>query len=313
MWRSCRAALTAAAAVVLNFFLFRALPGNASSSFGALPGASPELRAEISREFGLNSGVGVQLTRYVVALFHGNFGVSYTYREPVSALIFPAILNSLRLVVPATALAVALGIVAGMVSARWRGRLPDLTISGFSALTYSLPVMWIGLLLVWLLGPTFAAGGMNDPFMVKPTLSQHISGIIHYYTLPTLTLGLAIFGSFALVARAAIGETLSEDYILMARAKGLTISRILRRYALRNAVLPLTTQVAIQAGFLVGGATLVEVVFSWPGIGYDLYQAVLNRDYPVMQAGFLIITLSVIACVYVADVLNAVLDPRLRD
>jgi ABC-type dipeptide/oligopeptide/nickel transport system permease component len=142
---------------------------------------------------------------------------------------------------------------------------------------------------------------------------QHIGDVGQHIILPALTLMLTAYGSYTLVVRTSVLETLGEDYVLTARAKGLPVRRIVWRHAVRNALLPMVTMVAMDFGYIVGGALLIEVIFSWPGIGLAMYNAVTQRDYPMLQGGFLILAVSVIVLNFVADLIYFRLDPRISE
>jgi peptide/nickel transport system permease protein len=154
---------------------------------------------------------------------------------------------------------------------------------------------------------------MSNEFLINPSFPTHVKDLAEHITLPALTLGLVLYGEYTLIVRSAMLETLGEDYILTARAKGLKPWMILRRHALRNAMLPITTLVALSLGYIVAGAILIETVFSWPGIGRAVYDAVLQRDYPMLQGGFLLLTVSVVTFNLIADLLYFRLDPRITE
>jgi ABC-type dipeptide/oligopeptide/nickel transport system permease component len=154
---------------------------------------------------------------------------------------------------------------------------------------------------------------MVDDFLIDPTWFEHIKDVLYHMTLPATTLALVLYGEYTLIVRSAMLETLGEDYVLTARAKGLKNWAIVRKHALRNALLPITTLIAISLGYIVAGSILVETVFSWPGIGRAVYQAVLQRDYPMLQGAFLVLTLSVVFFNLVADLLYFKLDPRIAE
>jgi ABC-type dipeptide/oligopeptide/nickel transport system permease component len=154
---------------------------------------------------------------------------------------------------------------------------------------------------------------MQDEFLVNPSWWTHVKDVLHHMTLPSLTLGLVLYGQYTLIVRSAMLETLGEDYILTARAKGLRPWTVVRKHALRNALLPITTLIALSLGYIVAGAILIETVFSWPGIGRAVYDAVLARDYPMLQGAFLLLTVAVVLCNLVADLLYFKLDPRIAE
>ena len=154
---------------------------------------------------------------------------------------------------------------------------------------------------------------MTNEFLLNPPFWTHVRDLGTHILLPALTLGLVLYGEYTLIVRSAMLETLGEDYILTARAKGLKPRTIVRKHALRNAMLPITTLIALSLGYIVAGAILIETVFSWPGIGRAVYDAVLQRDYPMLQGAFLVLTLSVIFFNLVADLLYFKLDPRITE
>jgi ABC-type dipeptide/oligopeptide/nickel transport system permease component len=165
-------------------------------------------------------------------------------------------------------------------------------------------------MLIILFGGVLPTGGMSDPFALNPSFWSHIADVARHMILPSLTLGLVIFGQYTLVMRSTMVETMGEDHVLTARAKGLRQRRIFGRHVFRNALLPTVSLVALSIGSLVTGALLVEIVFSWPGIGQDMYQSITSRDYPMLQGGFLLVILSVLTANYLADLAYARLDPR---
>jgi ABC-type dipeptide/oligopeptide/nickel transport system permease component len=154
---------------------------------------------------------------------------------------------------------------------------------------------------------------MSNPYLFNPTFWQHTRDVLAHMLLPSLTLALTLYGEYTLIVRSAMLETLGEDYVLTARAKGLPQRTIVRRHALRNAMLPIATLIALSLGYIVAGTILIEVVFSWPGIGRAIYDAVINRDYPMLQGAFLILTLSVVFFNFLADILYFRLDPRISE
>jgi ABC-type dipeptide/oligopeptide/nickel transport system permease component len=159
----------------------------------------------------------------------------------------------------------------------------------------------------------FPTHGMHDDFLINPTYWQRMVDVLKHMALPTITLALTLYGEYTLIIRSAMLETLGEDYVLTARAKGLPERTIVRRHALRNAMLPTTTLIAISVGYIVAGQILIETVYSWPGIGNAVYQAVVQRDYPMLQGAFLVLTVSVVIFNFIADLLYFKLDPRITE
>src|SRR2546430_1919028 len=309
--RTAFALVTILVAVSLNFVLFRLAPGTAVSNLSRVPHATQELRQALKRQFGLDKSRGEQYVIYLQQLAHGNLGVSFENQQPVSTNLKTAILNTLPMVGLGTLFAILVGTLTGVIAAWRRGTAVEgatvTTALGF----YSMPTHWLGLMLVILFTGVLPTGGMTDDFLIDPSFWTHIKDVLSHMVLPSLTLGLVLYGEYTLIVRSAMLETLGEDYILTARAKGLKPWAIVRKHALRNAMLPIATLVALSLGYIVAGAILIETVFSWPGVGRAVYDAVLNRDYPMLQGAFLFLTISVVFCNLVADLLYYTLDPRI--
>jgi peptide/nickel transport system permease protein len=224
-----------------------------------------------------------------------------------------ALINTIPMVLLGTMFAIVIGTLTGVIAAWRRGTGAEAASVTTALGFYSMPTHWLGLMLVILFAGILPTGGMSNEFLINPPFWTHVKDLAAHITLPALTLGLVLFGEYTLIVRSAMLETLGEDYILTARAKGLRPGAILRKHALRNAMLPIATLVALSLGYIVAGAILVETVFSWPGIGRAVYDAVLQRDYPMLQGAFLVLTVSVVFFNLVADLLYFRLDPRINE
>lgn len=305
------ALLTVFVALTVNFALFRLAPGSAVTNLARVPHATPETRLAIKRQFGLDKSKFQQYWIYLGQLFRGNLGISFANSQPVSKNLKTAVINTIPMVLIGTVFAILLGTLTGVIAAWRRGT----KVEGASVTTalafYSMPTHWLGLMLVILFAGTLPTGGMSNEFLLNPSFFTHLKDLAEHVALPSLTLGLVLYGEYTLIVRSAMLETLGEDYVLTARAKGLRAGAILRRHALRNAMLPIATLVALSLGYIVAGAILVETVFSWPGVGRAVYDAVLQRDYPMLQGAFLLLTVSVVFFNLVADLLYFKLDPRI--
>ncbi|MGO8958725.1 MAG: ABC transporter permease [Streptosporangiaceae bacterium] len=309
--RVAAAILTTFVAVTVNFILFRALPGTAVTNMSRVPGAGQVLQRALTREFGLNHSLLTQYGLYLWQLLHLNLGVSFNNQQPVVSNLATDLLNTIPMVTLATVFSILLGIVTGVVAA-WRRDTAMEHISVVPALGfYATPVQWLGLMIIIVLGPYLPTTGRTNPYLINPSLLRHWADILQHMLLPSLTLGLVLFGQYTLIVRSAMLETMGEDYVLTAKAIGYSNGFIVRRYAFRNAMLPVVSVIALSLGFIVGGAILVETVFNWPGIGYAVYQAVIERDYPMLQGAFLLLTVSVIVCNLIADLAYFRLDPRI--
>jgi len=307
------AVVTVLVAVTLNFALFRLAPGSAVSDLSRVPHATPELRHALKQQFGLDKPKLTQYVIYLRELAHGNLGVSFANEQPVWSNLRTALMNTLPMVLLGTLFAIVVGTLTGVIAA-WRRGTPTEAATVTTALGfYSMPTHWLGLMLVIIFAGTLPTGGMTNEFLIDPSFWTHLKDLASHIVLPSLTLGLVLYGEYTLIVRSAMLETLGEDYILTARAKGLKPWTIVRRHALRNAMLPVATLVALSLGYIVAGAILIETVFSWPGIGRAVYEAVLQRDYPMLQGAFLLLTISVVFFNLVADLLYFKLDPRITE
>jgi peptide/nickel transport system permease protein len=307
------ALLTVFVAVTLNFVLFRLAPGTAVTNLARVPHATPETRLALTREFGLDKSKLTQYFLYLKQLAQGNLGISFANSQPVSTNLWTALKNTIPMVALGTLFGIVLGTMTGVIAAWRRGTMAEgasvTTALGF----YSMPTHWLGLMLIILFAGILPTGGMSNEFLIDPPFWVHLKDVLEHMILPALTLGLVLYGEYTLIVRSALLETLGEDYVLTARAKGFKPRTVLRKHALRNAMLPITTLVALSLGYIVAGAILVETVFSWPGIGRAVYDAVLQRDYPMLQGAFLVLTFSVVFFNLVADLLYFKLDPRITE
>lgn len=306
------AAFTVIGSLTLSFAIFRLAPGDPTTRFARVPGVGDEIRAALRREFGLDESLPVQYWRYVSELAQGNLGISYSNAQPVRDNILASLANTIPMVLAGSLVAVVLGVLTGVVAAARRGRHADHAIVGVAMVLFSLPTQWIGLLAIIAFAGTLPTGGRNDPFLLDPTWTERLVDTAEHMVLPSAILGLTLFGGFTLVMRSSMLGVLADDYILTARAKGVSRRRLVWRHAARNALLPTVSQIALTLGFVVSGALLIETVFSWPGVGTATYQAVRQADYPMLQGLFLVVTVSVVACNVLADLLYFRLDPRIR-
>ncbi|MCS7367556.1 MAG: ABC transporter permease [archaeon YNP-WB-062] len=312
--RTVYAIITLFLTITINFFIFRVMPGDPVSIMVSERILKPSVVEEVRAMFGLNLPLWQQYILYIRNLLIGYFGYSFHWKEPVINVIMERMPNTILLMGVSTILSVIIGIILGVLAAWKRGTKVDVTILTSSLMFYSLPVFWIGMMLLMLFGYYLGifpiAGTMSRP--PPEGFFERILDLLHHMTLPTITLTLISYGEYTLLMRGTLLDVLTQDYIVTARAKGLPERRVLVKHAMRNALLPTVTAVAISLGFIVSGATLTETVFSWNGIGRLIYDAMMMRDYPVLQGAFLIISISVILANYVADIVYGILDPRIR-
>jgi peptide/nickel transport system permease protein len=306
---------------VLNFFLFRVLPGDPTRTVRD-PRLTAEARAALERRFGLDKPLLIgnadapfdsQFFRYLGGLAQGDLGISFSTNRPVADLLRERLLNTVLLVGVGEALAIMIGIAMGVLAAWRRGTPLDAATLLLGLFTWALPTFFLAIILLIVGSSMFGlpVGGIRTPGFSGSPLAQ-AADVARHMVLPTLTLTIILLGQYMLIMRSALLDVLSEDYVLTARAKGLSHRQILRDHAMRNAMLPMITLIALTLGFTVGGSVLVERVFSWPGLGLTIFDAVSRRDYPLLQGAFLLFTVSVVLANAAADMLYAVLDPRVQ-
>jgi peptide/nickel transport system permease protein len=301
--------------LIINYFLFRVMPGDPLAMMLRDPKASPESVEKMKHLFGLDQAWYVQFGLYVKQLLSGDLGMSFLFKQPVTELIAIKIVPTLLLVGVATLVSLIGGIFLGILAARKRGKKVDVISLSFSLLTYSMPTFWVGVVLVALLSvhlTLFPTSGMTTAGMVFSSSMDAVVDVAHHLFLPALSLSLVLLGQYVLIMRNSLIDELTEDYVQTAKAKGFSEKYIVRKHAVPNAMLPMVTVISINLGFMIAGAIEIETVFSWPGIGRLMYEALLNRDYPLLQGIFLIISTCVIFANLIADVLYGYLDPRVK-
>jgi peptide/nickel transport system permease protein len=311
--------LTAWAAITLNFALPRLMPGDAVDGYlGRVHGRinAQSLHA-LSIAFGVNTHESLfsQYVSYLGDLAHGRLGVSITYfPEPVSTVIRQSLPWTIVLLGISTVIAFALGTFLGVLAGWRRDSALDL-LTPLGAFLSSMPYFWFGLIVITFFAvelPWFPFAGGYETGQQIGLNAAFVRSALDHAVLPATTIVVSAMGAWLLGMRNMMVNTLGEDYVTLARAKGLSERRIIFAYAARNAILPNVAGFALSLGFVVGGAILTEVVFSYPGIGEVLFQAINNRDYPLMQGVFLMITLAVLLANLIADVCYVWLDPRAR-
>jgi dipeptide transport system permease protein len=310
------------------FAFVRLLPGDPILAMAGERGVSPERYAELVVRFGYDKPYVVQYLNYIGNVLTGDFGISIATKRPVLGeflVLFPA---TLELATVALILAVAIGIPAGIFAAVKRGSWFDQATMGVALTGYSMPIFWWGLLLIIFfsgyLGWTPVSGRMGLQYFFKPVtgfmlIDSLISGrpgafgsAVSHLILPSIVLATIPLAVIARQTRSAMLEVLGEDYVRTARAKGLAPRRVIGLHAFRNALIPVVTTIGLQVGTLMAGAILTETIFSWPGIGKWMIDAIGKRDYVVVQSGLLIIALIVMSVNLIVDLLYGLVNPRIR-
>jgi len=319
--------------LVLNFFLFRVLPGDPARAGVHDPRLKKEAIEALRVRYGLDKPVincftslnpielgdcavnpfDTQFFIYLRNLTQGELGISYHQNRPVRDILGERLWNTVLLIGAGQILSIIIGVIFGVFAA-WKARTSidyGALITGLVA--WSLPTFWLGIILLfWGSNHGFPIGGKATPGIGSYPFMFQLGDTLKHLVLPTLTYTIVFMGEYMLVMRSSLMDVLSEDYILTAKAKGLSTFQILKDHALKNAMLPIVTIIAINLGFTVAGAIQIEAVFSWPGLGGAIFDSVIRRDYPVLQGSFLLIAVTVILANLIADLMYSYLDPRVQ-
>jgi len=298
--------------VLLSFMIIKLAPGDPAVLLAGA-GATPEYLKAVREAYGLNLPIAQQLTIYLTSVLTGNLGHSITYSRTVIDVILGRLTPTVLLVTTSSVIAIAGGIFLGLFSAAKPNSLRDKLINISSLVLFSVPVFWLGLFMILAFAvniPLFPTGGMAST--TPPTGLYAILDVFWHMVLPVVTLSAVFFGIYARLTRGGLLQALSMNYSVAARAKGLSEREILYHHALRNSLLPIISLAGTQINLMIGALVLVENIFSWPGLGTLIVQGFLHRDYP-LTTGLLIFFAIITALMNLfADILNAVVDPRLR-
>ena len=313
---------------LVAFFLIRLVPGDPIETLAGERGIDAERHAALLKEYGLDRPVIVQYGIYIAKVLQGDLGKSVITQTKVLsefAALFPA---TIELAVCAILFSLAIGIPAGIIAAVKRNSILDQGVMGISLTGYSMPIFWWGLLLILLfsvqLDLTPVSGRIAVQYFIEPVTgfllidtllandTDAFWSAVSHLILPTIVLGTNPLAVIARMTRSAMLEVLGEDYIRTARAKGLSTLRVVGLHALRNALIPVITVIGLQVGVLFTGAILTETIFSWPGVGKWLIEAISRRDYPVLQGGMLLLGAMVMAVNLLVDVAYGIINPRIR-
>lgn len=319
--------------LVLNFFLFRVLPGDPARAGVHDPRLKKDAIEALRIRFGLDKPVincfdslnpikvgdcrvnpfETQFFIYLRNLTQGDMGISFHTNRPVFDILKERLWNTILLIGAGQILSIIIGVIFGIFAA-WKARTAidyGALITGL--LAWSLPTFWLGIILLfWGSNNGFPIGGKVTPGIGSYPFLYQLGDIARHMILPTLTYTIVYMGEYLLLMRSSLLDVLAEDYILTAKAKGLSTFQILKDHALKNAMLPIVTIIAINLGFTVAGAIQIETVFSWPGLGGAIFESVGRRDFPVLQGAFLLIAISVIIANLIADLTYSFLDPRIQ-
>lgn len=302
--------------ITLNFIIFRIMPGDPRQALLG-EGIPPELRQAIVERFGLDKTLIEQYFIYLRNLFQGDMGYSFShFGEPVWNTIFDfRFANTFILMGASMAAGIVIGMVVGVIAASKRDTLTDTGSTVTFLVAYAMPVFWIGLLMLMVFGFEFRLiplAGTITRGLVHDNPLHYALDYLWHMTGPWIVLTLSFIGGFYLIMRDSVLDVFTQDYILAARAKGLKERTILYGHAMRNAMLPMVSVIAVNLPYLISGAMITEFVFSWSGLGLLVYNSVLSVDYPVLQGIFLFLASITVFANFLADVLYLYLDPRIR-
>lgn len=283
----------------ITFVLAYLVPANPARAVAG-PRASQETIAQINAELGLNAPLHEQYFRYLNRVLHGDLGTSYRQRLDVTELLLRRLPATATLAIAGIVTQLALGIPIGIISALWQRSIWDRSAMLFALFGVSAPSFWLGLVLLYLFAfkfPIFPLGG---------------GGSLEHLVLPAITLGVAGAAWYARMLRSSMLDILSADYVRTARAKGLSERVVILRHVLRNAIQPIVTMVGMDMGYYLGGLVIIETVFSWPGIGYEMWNAITNLDIPIIMGTITFAAVAIVFMNFIVDMLYAVIDPRVR-
>jgi peptide/nickel transport system permease protein len=307
---------TIVAIMLLNFLLFRLMPGSPERVLLRNPHLTEETVAAARERWGLDKSLPEQLVAYIGATATGDLGYSFLYRGlPVSEVIATRFWPTVILIGLAEVVAIFAGLLLGAYAGWRRGSAVDRIGNGLGLIFYSMPYFVIGLPLIIIFATNlgwFPTSGMLTPGMTYTSFLDQLLDFVSHLILPLTTIALGLIGGYSILMRSSVIETRTEDYVTTARAKGLSDGYVLRNHAFPNALLPTVTVIAINLGYVVAGALTAEIIFNWPGLGTLTYEALVARDYPVLQGVFLVLSISVVVANVAADMVYGYLDPRVR-
>ena len=307
------AALTLFFVLTVNFFLFRVMPGDPVALLARSQRLTPEAVAEQKALYGLDQPMLQQFLTYLWQTLTGHLGSSLVSGQPVTRVIGSRVWPTVLLVGTGTTLAILVGVLAGIRAGWFRGTRFDRGSLYGSMLLYSTPEGWLGMLLLIVFAGSlawFPSGGLSSG---GETGLGSVTDVLSHLALPVATLALSYVGQFLIVMRSSMLDVKDEDFVTVGRAVGLPDRLVRRRLVVPNAILPSFTLIVLSFGFVLGGAIVIETVYSWPGIGQLTYRAIESQDYPVLQAVFLPTSAAVIVANLVADIAYGFLDPRIEE
>ncbi|WP_345505667.1 ABC transporter permease [Terrabacter aeriphilus] len=298
-------------AVTITFLLLRLLPGDPASAI-ASTNMDARMREELLTKYGLTDPLPVQYLKYLGELLRGNLGTSFSQSEPVGDVLLARLPWTLLLTGSALVLTVAVGVPLGVLAATHAGRFVDRAVQVLGVTGQSLFVPSVGIFLLFVFGLKLQWLPIGGAYDENAYGAAWYVSVLQHLALPCLSLVLVSLGSYVLTLRSTLIEALGEDYCELARAKGTPERLVVWKHGLRNALLPTTTLLGLQLGFMVGGAVLTETIFAYPGVGRAIYESVIRLDFPVLQGAFVLLAATVVVANLLTDLAYGLLDPRVR-
>ena len=297
-----------------NFFIIRLAPGDPIKIIAGRDNPSQEMIDALYEKYGLDKPIHIQLVSYLKNVLKGDFEDSILYGEPVTKLLWETMGPSLLLALSGTILALFIGTMLGLYAARHQNSFIDVFFSGISYLLNSMPSFWLAIMLIMIFATNlklFPTSGMTD-MRNSYTGVKYVIDVMKHLFLPCLTLVLIQIPMYFKIAKSSVTQVLAEDFITTFRAVGMNEKKIFNKYVFKNSILPVITVFGISLAYIVTGSSLVEMVFGWPGMGRMMMDSIMRRDYPLLMAIYLILSLSIAVMMVITDLVYAYVDPRIR-
>ena len=300
--------------ILLNYVIIHLAPGDPVRIMAGFDNPSQEQMDALTQKYGLDQPLYVQFWKYISALFQGDMGISYQYNEPVAQLILERVGASLLLSGTAAVLAVVIGCLLGLYAGRHHGKTLDRTFSGVAYTFNAMPSFWLGLMLILIFASTLKLLPTSGMVNMRKGYTgwAHVRDVAQHMVLPCATLVAVQIPAYFRITRSSVMQVMAEDFVTTFRVTGMSERKIFNKYILKNALLPIVTVFGINLAYVISGSTLIEIVFSWPGIGVLMYRAISQRDYNLLMGVYLLLSISVAVMMILVDLVYAWLDPRIR-
>ena len=300
--------------ILLNYVIIHLAPGDPVRIMAGFDNPSQEQMDALTQKYGLDQPLYVQFWKYISALFRGDMGISYQYNEPVAQLILERVGASLLLSGTAAVLAVVIGCLLGLYAGRHHGKTLDRTFSGVAYTFNAMPSFWLGLMLILIFASTLRLLPTSGMVNIRKGYTgwAYVRDVAQHMVLPCATLVAVQIPAYFRITRSSVMQVMAEDFVTTFRVTGMSERKIFNKYILKNALLPIVTVFGINLAYVISGSTLIEIVFSWPGIGVLMYRAISQRDYNLLMGVYLLLSISVAVMMILVDLVYAWLDPRIR-